>query len=333
MRFGLTLPHYGFSLPNDQPISHERLLEWAGRAESLGFDSVWISDHFFYSFARYGLGERRFGSLEPLISLAAVAMSTERVRLGTLVLGAPFRHPSTLARMAASIDQLSAGRLDLGVGAGWFDEEFVAFGFPFGTVASRFDGLEETLRVLVALFRDQPATIDGSSVSLQGAELLPPPVQRPIPVWVGGKGGPRLLRLVARHAAGWNVVWRAAPADYAERIDVARRICEQEGRDPRTLRLSVGLYGLLGEDEGAARAAFERGRAGMPGGALDAETYESWCADTLSGSPDRVLERVAAFEELGVEELILSPWVLPFAIREPEQVDLFARHVIDPLRG
>jgi probable F420-dependent oxidoreductase len=330
MRFGLSLPHYGFSLPGGESLTHEALVSWARRAEGLGFDSVWVSDHFFYSFARHGAGNDRLASLEPLTALAAIAVATERVRMGTLVLGSPFRHPSMLAKMAAGIDQLSGGRFELGVGAGWFEEEFDAFGFPFGSVGDRFETLEATLEVLVALFAGGPATVEGS---LRGAELSPPPVQRPIPVWVGGKGGPRLLRLAARLAAGWNVVWRMSPALHAELVERARRICGEEGRDPATLRLSVGLYGVIGEDEGAARAAFARARADMPGGALDDETYDSWCADTLSGSPDRVHERIAAFEALGVEELILSPWVLPFAVREPEQVELFARHVIEPLRS
>jgi probable F420-dependent oxidoreductase len=329
VRFGLALPHYGFSLPDGVSIGYDELVSWATRAEELGFDSVWVSDHFFFSFARYGAGEEPIGSLEPLTALAAISVATQRVRLGTLVLGAPFRHPSTLAKLAAGIDQLSAGRLDLGVGAGWFEDEFTAFGFPLGTVGSRFQGLEETLGVLSALFANGPASFDGRSVSLRDAELVPPPVQAPIPIWVGGKGGPRLLRLAARYAAGWNVVWRLTPDAYAERVSLARSVCEEEGRDPASFRLSIGLYGLIGEDEGAARAAFARGQADMPGGALDGETYESWCADTLSGPPDRVLERIAAFEALGVEELILSPWVLPFAIRESEQVELFARLVID----
>lgn len=331
MRFGLSLPHYGYSLPGGERMTHEALLTWARRAESLGFDSVWISDHFFYSFARYGAGEERIGALEPLTALAAVAVVTEHVRLGTLVLGTPFRHPSMLAKMAAGIDQISGGRLTLGVGAGWFQDEFEAFGFPFGGTGTRFETLEMTLRTLRALFAGGPATSEAGD--LHEAELLPSPVQSPIPIFVGGKGGPRLLRLAARLASGWNVVWRVAPGDHAYRVEALRRICEDEGRDPATLGLSVGLYGLIGEDEGAARAAFARGQADMPGGALDADSYESWCADTLSGSPDRVLERVEAFASVGVEELILSPWVLPFAIREPEQVELFARHVIQAHRG
>ena len=176
------------------------MAEWAGRAERLGFDSVWISDHFFYSFARYGGDPTPIAAIEPLTAIAGLAAVTERIRLGTLVLGAPFRHPSIVAKMATTIDGISGGRLDLGVGAGWLEEEFIAFGYDYGTIGDRFEALEDTLQVLHALFSGLPATIDGSAVALRDARLLPTPVQPRIPVWVGGKGGPRLLRLAARYA-------------------------------------------------------------------------------------------------------------------------------------
>jgi alkanesulfonate monooxygenase SsuD/methylene tetrahydromethanopterin reductase-like flavin-dependent oxidoreductase (luciferase family) len=109
--------------------------------------------------------------------------------------------------------------------------------------------------------------------------------------------------------------------------------CETAERDPATFGLSVGLYSLIGEDEAEARSAFERGRAAAPGDAMAGDDYGTWCADTLSGTPDQILERVGAFESLGVGELIVSPWVLPFAIHEPDQVELFAERVIAPSRG
>ena len=332
MRFGLSLPHYGFSLPGES-ITFEACAAWAERAEQLGFDSVWISDHFFYSFARYGADPQPIASLEPLTTLAALAVRTQRVRLGTLVLGASFRHPGLLARAAASIDALSGGRLELGLGAGWLEEEFTAFGYPFGTVGDRFDRLEETLEVLTAFGGDEPVTYDGPTVSLRNARLRPAPVQRPLPLWVGGKGGPRLLRLAAQHAAGWNLVWRVAPETYATKAEAARAACEQVGRDPASFRLSIGLYLLMGRDDDGARAAFERGRTAMPGGAMRAESYETWRADTLSGTPVQVRERIDAFEALGVEEIVIAPWVLPFAIPEPAQVELFATEVLRPLRA
>ena len=329
MRFGLSLPHYGFSLPGGAPISFDAMASWARRAEALGFDSIWISDHFFYSFARYGADPAPIAAVEPLTASAGLATVTERVRLGTLVLGSPFRHPSIVAKMAATIDGISGGRLDLGLGAGWLEEEFTAFGYRFGSVGERFDSLEETLRVVRALFSGEPATLDGPTVTLRDARLLPGPV-RPggIPIWVGGKGGPRLLRLAASHADGWNAAWRWAPERYAARAAAARAACESIGRDPSRFRLSVGLYSLIGETEGAFRAAFERGRASMPGDAMREETEDTWRADTLSGTPGQVIERIRAFEVLGVEEIVVAPWVLPFAVPEPEQVDLFAERVL-----
>jgi probable F420-dependent oxidoreductase len=331
MRFGLALPHYGFSLPSGE-TSFSLVATWAKRAEDLGFDSVWVSDHFFYSFARYGAGPAPIASLEPLTTLAGIAAVTHRVRLGTLVLCSAFRHPALLARIAASIDLLSDGRLDLGLGAGWMREEFDAFGYRFGTPGERFEGLEESLDVVRRLFGGDPVTYDGPSVTLRDAVLAPTPARAPA-VWVGGKGGPRLLRLAARLADGWNMVWRIAPEAYAAKVPDVHAACDAAGRDPATFGLSVGLYSLIGEDEASAHAAFDRGRAAAPGDAMTADDYGSWRADTLSGTPDQILERVAAFEALGVGELIVSPWVLPFAIHEPDQVELFAERVIAAARG
>ena len=333
MRFGLALPQYGFSLRGADTITFEACATWARRAEDLGFDSVWLSDHFFYTFGRYGGDAMPVAALEPLTTLAGLAALTSRVRLGTLVLCAPFRHPAVLAKMATTIDGISGGRLDLGLGAGWLQEEFDAFGYPFGTVGERFAALEETMEVLAALQSGEPATYDGPGVSLRGARLLPAPHRGRLPVWVGGKGGPRLLSLAARLADGWNVVWRVDPAAYERRVAAARDACEALGRDPGTFRFSVGLYSIVGDDEAAARAAFERGRAGFPGGAMQGETWESWRADTLSGSPQQAIDRVLELEALGVEEIVVSPWVLPFAVHEPEIVGSIAGGVIAPLRG
>jgi probable F420-dependent oxidoreductase len=331
MRFGLSLPHYGFSLPSGE-ISFADAARWARRAEDLGFDSVWVSDHFFYSFARYGADPAPIASLEPLTTLAGIAAVTDRIRLGTLVLCAGFRHPALLARTASSIDLVSEGRLDLGLGAGWMREEFDAFGYRFGSVGERFDALEESLDVMRLLFEGEAVTYDGPTVTLRGAVLAPAP-PRPPGLWVGGKGGPRLLRVAARLADGWNVVWRMSPESYREKLADVRAACETVGRDPATFGLSVGLYSLIGEDEAAARAAFERGRASAPGDAMAGDDYATWRTDTLSGTPEQILERVAAFASLGVRELIVSPWVLPFAIHEPDQVELFAERVIAPTKG
>src|SRR6185369_2921256 len=145
MRVGLALPHYDFSLPGVSPVTFEAVAEQAVRAERLGFESVWVSDHLFASLERYGGDATRYGSLEPLTTLAGLAQRTERVRLGTLVLSAGFRQPAVLGKSATAVDQLSNGRLELGIGAGWFEDEYAAFGLEFGSVGERFSLLEETV--------------------------------------------------------------------------------------------------------------------------------------------------------------------------------------------
>jgi probable F420-dependent oxidoreductase len=327
MRFGLSLPHYDFSLPERRPISFESLAGHARRAEALGFDSVWVSDHFLFSLERYGGGGELLGSLEPMTALGGLAAVTERVRLGTLVLSAPYRHPSVLAKMAATIDLLSDGRLDLGIGGGWYEEEFERFGYEFGTAGERFDRLEETLQGLELLFSEGPVSFDGDYVRLREAVMRPRSAQHPRPpIWLGAKGGPRALRLAARHADGWNTVWRWSQEAYAERVVAARRACEEEGRDPASLRLSIGLYSIVGEDERDLAARFDRMRAWAPG--LSGESVESFGRDTLTGTPDRVLARVEELAGLGVEEIIVAPAHLPFAVPDPEMVELIAERVV-----
>jgi len=328
MRIGLAVPQYGFSLPSNE-IHAADAVAWAQRAEALGFDSVWLSDHFFYSFARYGAGDEPIAALEAETTLAAIAATTARVRLGILVECATFRHPALVAKAAATTDQLSGGRVDVGLGAGWFEQEFDAFAYRFGSVGERFDALEDALAITSGLFGGaDPLTHDGRVWSLQDGRLTPPPVQRPIPIWAGGKGGPRLLAAAARWAHGWNTVWRMTPEAYAEAVDAVRDACARAGRDPDAFALSIGLYGTVGRTEADARAAFERARATFPGDAMRDETWGSWRDDTLSGSIEQVRGRAEAFAALGVTDIIVSPWALPFTIAEPEQVDLFAEALV-----
>jgi probable F420-dependent oxidoreductase len=325
MRYGLALPHYEFSSPDGEPVTYDAVAGFARDAERLGFDSVWISDHFFLSLARYGGGDELQGSLEPFTTLAAVSQVTERVRLGTLVACAPFRHPGILVKQATALDLLSGGRLDLGIGAGWYEEEFAAFGYPFGSTGDRFELLEETLQVLGLLFRDGPAEHDGRHFRLRDAYNRPVPAQSPRPpVWLGAKGGDRSLRLAARYADGWNTVWRWDPEDYAERVRAARRSCEEEGRDPSTLRLSVGLYALAGEDEHDLQARYRELQQWTPGGALDGQSLEEFADGAFVGTPERLAEIAGRFGELGVEELILSPASLPFAVFDPSMLDVLS---------
>jgi probable F420-dependent oxidoreductase len=329
MRVGLALPHYGFSLPGDEPVTFERVAEVGIAAERLGFDSVWMSDHFFTSLERYGGDERRYGSLEPLTALAGLAPLTERVRLGTLVLSAGFRHPAVLAKSATAIDLLSGGRLDLGLGAGWYAPEFGAFGFPFGSAGERFVTLEETVEVLTRLLDEGPASFEGERFRLREAYNHPRPEQSPRPpIWLGGKGGPRLLGLVARLADGWNTAWRWTPEAYAERVAAARRACERVGRDPATLRLSIGLFTVLGTDGSDLERRYARMAERLPAGVAAAMPLETLRRECLAGTPEQALERLGRFADLGVEELIVSPAPIWFALPDPSMLELLAETLL-----
>jgi probable F420-dependent oxidoreductase len=334
MRVGLTLPHYDFSFGDGSgPITFARVAQVARHAEEVGFDSVWVSDHFFATLERFGADETPYGALEPLTTLAGLAPLTERVRLGTLVLSAPFRHPAVLAKSATAIDRLSGGRLDLGIGAGWFENEYKAFGYEFGSVRERFSLLEETLEYLGALFDGEPASFDGERFQLRDAFNHPRPLQEPRPPLIlGGKGGPRLLSIAARHADGWNAVWRWTPESYGERAEVTRRALERAGRDPGTFRLSVGLFTIVGEDDADVRRRYELMVDRLPKGVGEALSLETLRDECLAGTPDEVVERMSQFAGMGVSELVVCPAPVWFAMPDPSMVDLFAETVLPRVR-
>lgn len=329
MRYGLALPHYDYSFPDGQgPVTFERMAATAVRAEELGFDSVWISDHFFLSLAKYGGGETLHGSLEPFTALAGLAMRTSRLRLGVMVASAPFRHPSNVAKMAVTLDQLSGGRFELGVGAGWYEDEFAPFGYPFPALGERFSALEDHVGALDALSKGEG--FEGETVVIRSdARLLPGPVQEPrVPLWLGAKGGPRALRLAAARMDGWNTAWRWTPETYAAPARAADEACEKIGRDPSSLRRSIGLYLLIGIDEADLAERWKGLQAWTPGGALNDDTLGHYADDTLTGTPNQVRSLIEAYATLGVEEIIVNPASMPFAVYDDAQLDLFAAEVI-----
>jgi alkanesulfonate monooxygenase SsuD/methylene tetrahydromethanopterin reductase-like flavin-dependent oxidoreductase (luciferase family) len=328
MRVGLSLPHYGFSFPDGSPLTWDAVADAARRAEDLGFDSAWISDHFFLDLSRYG-GDGLSGSVEAFTTLAALAQLTDRMRLGTLVTCAPFRHPAHVAKMATTIDLATGGRFDLGLGAGWYEGEFRAFGYPFPSTGERLAILEDTVRAVAALFAGGPVDLETPTVRLHRAFNHPVPAREGgPPLWIGGKGGPRVLRLVARHADGWNAVWRWTPDAHRERSADLRRIAEEEGRDPDGVRLSVGLYTVMGEDARDLEARWRRLQRWAPGASLDGMTPQAFATDTLTGTPDACLDRLGSFAEHGVEEVIVAPASLPFAVSDWSTVELVAGSLI-----
>ncbi|WP_412542579.1 LLM class flavin-dependent oxidoreductase [Longispora sp. K20-0274] len=232
MRIGVIVPMTRLD-DTGQLSTWPEVRAYAQHAEAVGVDSVWVFDHL-YS----GHGDVPPDDIhEAWTLLGALAAVTDRVELGELVTCMAFRSPGLLAKMAVTVDEISAGRLTLGVGAGWYDAEYDAFGYPTDRRGGRF---AEALEILVPLLRGETVTFEGRHHRADGAVLLPPPARR-IPLLIGGFR-PRMLRLTARYADAWNTAWYPHPnALLDQRLADLRTALDAEGRDPATLRTTVGM--------------------------------------------------------------------------------------------
>ncbi|SKC70950.1 LLM class F420-dependent oxidoreductase [Krasilnikoviella flava] len=229
-----TLLRFGVKLTQDAPV--ETFHHVWRTADEAGFEHVWVMDHL----ASLGADDDR-PIFDAWAMQAAMAVATSRVRLGCMVSGNSYRHPVMLAKLATTVDHLSGGRLELGIGAGWNEHEHTMYGLDLGSVRTRMDRLEESLQVLRSLFTEPRTTFEGEHYRLTDAVAEPKPVQRPHPpIWVGGSGPRRTLRLVARYADAWNDT-SSTPEQVAALGEVLDRHCADVGRDPAQIRRTVQL--------------------------------------------------------------------------------------------
>jgi len=237
-----------FGLKLSQNATIDQLREVWRTADDGGFDSCWVMDHF------ATLGPHDDGPIfEAWAMLAAMAQLTTRTRLGCAVVGNTYRHPGVLAKMAVTVDHLSGGRLDFGIGTGWAENEHAMLGLDFGTRAERADRLDESLEIIRSLWTEPRTTFEGTHYRLRDAVAEPKPVQQPHPpIWVGGSGPRRTLRTAARHADVWNAAG-GSPEEVAASSAILDEHCARLGRDPAEIRRSVQL-----------RASSD-GLAGLPG--------------------------------------------------------------------
>ena len=325
MEIGLALPQYDFLAPEPEPgrLPWAPVAATARRAEELGFHSLWLSDHFFLDRRRYGGIPGRCPGFDPLPALGALARETHRARLGTLTLCSPLRPATVTAKQLATLDVLSGGRLTVGVGAGWSQDEFEAAGIPFGRPGERLAHLEESIHVLRGMFGGGPFTFEGRYERAEAAMCLPRPVQQPgPPIWVGGKGD-RLLDLVARVADGWNTAWIWTPEAYRERLRVLDSACDRAGRDPASIVRSLGLFALVGEDEADLVRRFERLREASPE-IVGGTTLQEWRTGRLVGTVDEVGAQLDGWAGLGVSTVVVSPRPLPFSVPGEDDLELLA---------
>lgn len=260
----------------------------AQAAEEAGIDSFWVSDHFIARMPN----EVEVGQWESFTFLSALAAVTSRIQLGPMVAATSFRNPALTAKMADSLDEISNGRFILGLGAGWHEPEYTAFGYPFDHLASRF---EESLQIIVPLLHEGKVDFVGEYSSARNAVLRPRGPSRNGPPILIGARRPRMLRLVARYADAWNTAWHTKAEVVAERWAAMRQMCEEEGRDPATLELTAGVMLRLGPN-------------GEP---VQGETYH------VTGTNEEIAARLRDMIAVGVQHLIL--------VIEPEGMAGFER--------
>ena len=294
-RLGLQVPNFTFP-----DVPEDRLFDWvasmAVAAEESGFDSVWVMDHLYQI---PGLGPPGNAMIEAYTLLAALAVRTSRAQLGALVTPVTYRWPAVLAKQVTALDLVSGGRAVLGIGAGWFEPENVAYGIPFPGPAERLDRLEEGLRIIRAMFTEETATVEGRYYSVTEAMNSPRP-RRPggVPILVGGGGEKRTLRMVARYGDACNLF--GPPELIRHKLDVLARHCEAEDRDPARIAKTRLSSLAIGRDRADALRSIEdyaRERDVDPdrAGTL-----------FLLGGPDELAEQIGALLDAGLDGLIFN---------------------------
>ncbi|MGZ8749087.1 MAG: LLM class flavin-dependent oxidoreductase, partial [Mycobacterium sp.] len=281
---GVYLPQMGFT--------YEQVLHRTLRCEQLGIDSIWLYDHL------YAPGMPDYPSMEAWTLATALLSRTERIRVGHMVLCNQFRHPAVLAKMATTLDQISAGRLALGIGSGSIEDEHSRLGLAWGSFAERSERLGETLQILHQAFADEVIDFTGSHFTVKDMPIKPGPVQQPRPpIVVGGVGEKYTLPLVARYADVWNIPTYAL-GELEHKISVLRRICDEIGRDPSTIVMSIEAVMALAPDDTSlpdVRQLAEK-RFGVPAFGLN--------EGGLVGTPSAIVDRLHELQELGFGQIV-----------------------------
>jgi len=286
-------------------VTWEQWQALATTAETNGFDAFFRSDHYL------SIGGRAGGALDAWTTLAGLAAVTSRIRLGTLVSPVTFRHPSLLAKSAVTVDHISGGRVELGMGAGWFEAEHRAYGFPFHDTRTRLEIFAEQIEIVHRSWKPGPFSFKGSHYEIEDLDAQPKPVQQPHPtLLVGGRGTRGTIGPAARFADEYNT-FSASAEDIGTRRARFAEAWEAEGRDPSELRFSAMVTLIVGEDEAQVR---EFG-AGLPPDLRE---------NGVVGTPDQVVERLLELQEAGLDRVMLQH----LRHEDLETVELVGREVI-----
>jgi len=339
LTFGWAVPSFGGSGDNhiDAPLYDEpdfqSIKEAALTCEKLGFESLWIADHLI-------LG-RDWKIFECWTLLSSLASITERIRLGTLVILYALRYPSLLAKMASTLDVISKGRLDLGLGAGWNKQEAEAYGIPWLDKAKeRIEQLIETIEILKLMWREEKASYRGKYYYIKDAICEPKPLQKPHPpIWIGSLIGEKLMpKVAAKYADGWNTILRP-PDVLAKKIEILKNSCREINRDPETLKISIDTHILIAKDKDRLEDLKRRIKEKNPNypsythfdptsqklhGVKEKLSWEEFNQQNFIGRPDEIIDRLTLLRKLGVSHVVL--WFLDFP--SLEGIKLFGEEVL-----
>jgi F420-dependent oxidoreductase-like protein len=320
MRFGLQHPSFSFDYKdNDTSQIFHSLKSLVTSAEEKGFDSFWVMDHFHQLQMMGAPGEPM---LEGWTTISALAGVTKKIKLGTLVTGIIYRHPSILAKIGATLDVLSNGRLFMGVGAGWNEEESLAYGIAssFPSIRERLDRLEEAIQIIRKMWTDEPtATFVGRYYQIKNAYCNPKPIQRPSPpILVGGEGEKRTLEIVAKYADACNLF--GSPETVKRKLDVLKEHCKKVGRDYDSI-LKTKLGGvLIDNDEEEAKKRVNLILKGM--------SEQQIKEYIIYGTADSVLQQIEMLEKVGIQYFIVN--LEPS--RQFDELESFAMNIIEKMR-
>jgi F420-dependent oxidoreductase-like protein len=309
VRFGVFVPQ-GWKMElvdfDSGPDKYAALRRVAKEADRLAYDSLWVYDHF-HTVPVPSLE----ATFECWTLMAALAVETQRIRLGQMVTCNSYRPPSLLAKLSANVDVISHGRLDFGIGGGWYEHEYLAYGYPFPPVGERLRQMEEAIQVITAMWTQDHARFQGRYYHVDGAINEPKPVQKPHPpIWVGGSGEKVTLRIVAQRGDASNF---GGPVEEVQRLcQVLQGHCRTLGRNYDELTRSTSIEPLIiAETEKEAKALADRASVSLQ--------------DTIGGTPERCIERIRAYERVGINYLICY---FQDVARDLAPLRLFAEQVI-----
>ncbi len=315
MEFGLQHPNYNFDYDGrDASQIIDSLKNVATKAENLGFDSFWVMDHFHQISS---VGNREDPMLEGWTTISVLAGVTSRIKLGTLVTGIIYRHPSVLAKMGATLDVLSKGRLFMGIGAAWNQEESLAYSIPFPPNKERLLRLEEVIQIIRKMWNEEEpaATFNGKYYQINGAYCNPKPIQKPSPpIMVGGSGERHTLKIVAKYADACNLFGSAETVK--RKLSILREHCKSVGRDyDSILKTKLGFI-VIDNDKKMVEKRMRQISKGIP--------EERVREFLIHGTPEEVLKQIELLEEVGVQYLIVD--LEPY--RESEALEIFGNSIV-----